>query len=120
MAKALTGLEKLQALVDLENKLIKHEIELKGIDFTFWTRPTSISKYKAAKAASKDPEDALETTARLFIKCALDANGQQQFQVDALPLLLSQLSMASAAKLMGAMNSEEEDDIDLDLKSAED
>ena len=120
MAKAQTSLEKLQALIDLENKLIKHEGEIKGIDFTFWSKPASINKYNAAKAAAKNPEDALETTARLFIKCALDENGQQQFQVDALPLQMSQVSMTSAAKLMGAMNSEEEDDTDLDLKSATD
>ena len=120
MAQAQTGLEKLQALVDLENKLIKHEVEIKGIDFTFWSKPTSISKYKAAKAASKDPEDLLETTARLFIKSALDENGQPQFQIDALPLIMGQLSMASASKLMGAMNETEEEEeaySELDMKS---
>ena len=37
MAKPLIGIEKLQALVDLENKLIKHEVEINGIDFTFYS-----------------------------------------------------------------------------------
>jgi len=120
MAKAQTGLEKLQALVDLENKLIKHQVEIKGIDFTFWSKPSSINKYKAAKAASKDPDDLLETAARLFIKNALDENGQPQFQIDALPLLMGQLSMDSASKLISALNSEEEEEAysDLDMKSA--
>ena len=119
MAKSpsLTPTEKLQALIDLENKLIKHEIEIKGIDFTFWSRPTTIAKYKTAKTASRDPDDLLETTARLFIESALDENGQQQFAIDALPMLIKQLSMASASKLMGAMNSEEEE-VETDLKSA--
>ncbi len=118
MAQSKTGLEKLQALVDLENKLVKHEVELKGIDFTFWAKPTSISQYKAAKAASKDPDDVLETSARIFIKSALDENGNPQFAIDALPLLMSQLSISSATKLLNAMSNEEEEAYsDLDMKS---
>ena len=117
MAKALTGLEKLQQLADLENKLTKKEVTIKGIDFTFWAKPTTIGSYKAAKAASKDPEDLLETTARLFIKNALDENGQPQYAIDALPMLLRVLSMSSASKLMSALNESEEDDNDLDMKS---
>ena len=119
MAKALTGLEKLQALADLENKLTKKEIEIKGIDFTFWTKPSTIADYKAAKAASRDPDDLLETSARLFIKNALDENGQPQFAIDALPMLIRTLSMSSASKLISALNTEEEDDNDLDMKSPE-
>ena len=117
MAKALTGLEKLQALADLENKLIKHEIEIKGIDFTFWTKPSTISDYKAAKAASRDPEDLLETAARLFIKNALDQGGQPQYAIDSLPMLLRVLSMTSASKLISAMNDNEEEEAGLDMKS---
>ena len=119
MAKAQTGLEKLQALVDLENKLIKHQVEIKGIEFTFWSKPSSINKYKAAKAASKDPDDLLETAARLFIKSALDESGEYMFKIDALPMLIDGLSMASASKLMGVMNSEEEEEVETDLKSPE-
>ena len=121
MAKPLIGIEKLQALVDLENKLIKHEVEIKGIDFTFYSKPSSINNYKAAKAASRDPDDLLETAARLFIKNALDESGRPQFQIDALPLLMGQLSMASASKLITALNSEEEEEAysDLDMKSPE-
>jgi len=118
MAQPKTGLEKLQALVDLENKLVKHEVEIKGIDFTFWSKPTSIAKYKAAKAASKDPDDVLEATARLFIKNALDEHGQPQFAIDALPLLMSQMSMKSASKLLAALSDEEEEAYsELDMKS---
>jgi len=118
MAQPKTGLEKLQALVDLENKLVKHEVDIKGIDFTFWAKPTSITQYKAAKAASKDPDDVLEATARLFIKTALDENGQPQFAIDALPLLMSQMSMKSASKLLGALSDEEEEAYsELDMKS---
>lgn len=118
MAQPKTGLDKLQALVDLENKLVKHEVEIKGIDFTFWTRPTSMAQYKAAKAAAKDPDDTLETTARLFIKNALDENGKPQFAIDALPVLMSQLSITSAIKLLNALSDEEEEAYSgLDMKS---
>lgn len=119
MAKALTGLEKLQQLADLENKLTKHELEIEGIDFTFWSKPTTIGDYKTAKAASKDPDDMLETTARLFIKTARDESGQPQYAIDSLPMLLHGLSMTSASKLMAAMNDKDEDDTGLDMKSAE-
>ena len=116
---ALTPLQKLQELADLENKLTKKEIKIKGIDFTFWTKPSTIADYKAAKAASRDPEDLLETSARLFIKNALDENGQPQFAIDALPMLLRVLSMSSASKLISAMNTDEEEDNDLDMKSGQ-
>ena len=119
MAKAMTGLEKLQQLADLENKLTKHELEIEGIDFTFWSKPTTIGDYKAAKAASKDPEDLLETTARLFIKTARDESGQPQYAIDSLPMLLRVLSMTSASKLMAAMNEKDEEDVDTDMKSLE-
>ena len=117
MAKALTGPEKLQALADLENKLIKHPLEIEGIDFTFWTKPSTIADYKAAKAATRDPDDLLETAARLFIKNALDQGGQPQYAIDSLPMLLRVLSMTSASKLISAMNDNEEEGADLDMKS---
>ena len=80
----------------------------------------TIAEYQAAKKASKDPDDMLESTARLFIKKALDENGTPQYQIDALPVLTKVLSMATAAKLMGAMNdAEEEEDVELDIKSLE-
>lgn len=111
-------LDKLLEIAAAENKLTKHELEIEGHDLTFWSKPMTIAEYQAAKKASKDPEDMLESTARLFIKKALDENGSPQYQIDALPVLTKVLSMATAAKLMGAMNdAEEEEDMDLDLKS---
>ena len=94
-------------------------LKLKVHDLTFWSKPMTIAEYQAAKKASKDPDDMLESTARLFIKKALDEGGQPQYQIDALPVLTKVLSMATAAKLMGAMNEteEEEEEVSLDLKS---
>ena len=114
-------LDKLLKIAANENKLTKHELEIDGEDLTFWSKPMTIAEYQSAKKASKDPDDMLESTARLFIKKALDEGGQPQYQVDALPVLMRVLSMATAAKLMGAMTQteEEEDEVELDIKSLE-
>ena len=116
----MSQLDKLLEIAAIENKLTKHELEIEGKDLTFWSKPMTIAEYQQAKKASKNPEDMLETTARLFIKKAMDESGIPQYQADALPVLLRVLSMATAAKLMGAMNdSEEEDEMELDMKSPE-
>lgn len=116
----MSQLDKLLEIAAQENKLIRHELEINGHDLTFWSRPLTIAEYQAAKRASKDPDDLLETTVRLFIKKALDESGRPQYQADALPVLMRSLSMDTASKLMGAMNdSEEEEEIELDFKSTE-
>jgi len=116
----MSQLDKLKEIAAQESKLIKHELEIKGQDLTFWSKPLTIAEYQAAKKASKDPDDLLENTARLFIQKALDANGQRQYQVDALPILTRMLSMTTAAKIMAAMNDEEEEEeTSLDMKSTE-
>ena len=114
-------LDKLLEIAANENKLTKHELKIDGHDLTFWSKPMTIADYQAAKKASKDPDDMLETTARLFIKKAMDEGGSPQYQADALPVLLRVLSMTTASKILGAMNptEEEEDEVELDLKSPE-
>ena len=116
---AQRDLERLKAVAARNNKLIKKEVELDGEDFTFWHRPLKITEYQEAKAGSKNPEDALETAVRLFVKKALDENGQQQYQVDAVPILQRMLPMEMATKLIGALQTSEEEDIELDMKSTE-
>ena len=115
----MSQLDKLLEIAAIENKLKKHELEIEGKDLTFWSKPMTIAEYQQAKQASKNPDDLLETTARLFIKKAMDESGRPQYQADALPVLLRVLSMATASKLLGAMNAdqEEEEEIELDLKS---
>ena len=116
----MNQLEKLQAIAGQENKLKKHDLFIKGHDLTFWSTPLKISEYQMAKKQSKNPDDLLESTARLFIKKAVDANGHQQYQIDALPVIMGALSMETASKLLGAMNeSDEEEELNLDFKSAE-
>ena len=113
-------LDKLLEIAANENKLTKHELEIDGHDLTFWSKPMTIAEYQAAKKASKDPDDLMETTARLFVKKAMDEGGSPQYQSDAIPVLMRVLSMQTSAKILSAMNAaEEEEDTDLDIKSIE-
>jgi hypothetical protein len=113
-------LDKLLEIAANENKLTKHELEIDGHDLTFWSKPMTIAEYQAAKKASKDPDDLMETTARLFVKKAMDEGGSPQYQSDAIPVLMRVLSMQTSAKILSAMNAAEEDeDTDLDIKSPE-
>ena len=114
----MSQLDKLLEIAAVENKLKKHELEIGGKDLTFWSKPMTIADYQQAKQASKNPDDLLETTARLFIKKAMDESGMPQYQADALPVLLRVLSMSTASKLLGALNEvEEEEELELDFKS---
>ena len=115
----MSQLEKLKAIAAQENKLTKHELLIQGQDLTFWSKPLTIAEYQQAKKASKDPEDMLESTARLFVQKALDADGQRQYQINALPVITSLRSMSTAAKLMGAMNEDAEEEFEMDMKSTE-
>ena len=113
-------LDKLLEIAANENKLTKHELEMDGHDLTFWSKPMNIAEYQGAKKASKDPDDLMETTARLFVKKAMDEGGSPQYQSDAIPVLMRVLSMQTSAKILSAMNAaEEEEDTDLDIKSPE-
>jgi len=111
-------LDRLLAIAARKNKLTKKVVELDGEDFTFWHKPMTIAEYTEAKAKSKNPEDALEAAIRLFVAKALDANGQQQYQIDAIPALQATVPMDLASKLVGALQADsEEAEAELDMKS---
>ena len=113
-------LDRLLEVAARNNKLTKKSVELDGEDFTFWHKPMTIAEYQEAKAKSKNPEDALEAAIRLFVKKALDEGGSPQYQSDAIPVLQKVLPMEMASKLIGAMQSGEEDEeLELDMKSSE-
>ena len=114
----MNQLEKLKEIAGQENKRRKHELHIKGHDLSFWSTPLKISEYTLAKQQSKNPDDVLESTARLFIKKATDANGVAQYQIDALPVIMGALSMDTAAKLLGAMNSDEEEAFEARLQKS--
>ena len=120
----MSQLDKLLEIAAEENHLVKRELFIRGRDLTFWSRPVTISEFQAAKKASKNPEDFLEYTVRLFVMKALDQSGQRQYGVDAIPILMgkgeNRMSMKTASEIMAAMNAdeEEEDAGQLDMKSS--
>ena len=109
-------LEKLKAIAAQENRLIKHELEIRGQDLTFWSKPLTIDEYMAAKTAAKNGND-LEVSARLFVNKALDQSGQRQYAANALPVIMKLLSLSTASKLLGEMNKDIEEMEALDMKS---
>ena len=109
-------LEKLKAIAAQENRLIKHEVEIRGQDLTFWSKPLTIDEYMAAKTAAKNGND-LEVSARLFVNKALDQSGQRQYAANALPVIMKLLSLSTASKLLGEMNKDIEEMEALDMKS---
>lgn len=112
-------LDRLLEVAARKNKLIKKVVELDGEDFTFWHKPMTIAEYTEAKTRSKNPEDALEQAIRLFVSKALDESGAPQYQADAIPVLQKVMPMDLAATLVGALqsNDEEEETPELDMKS---
>jgi len=116
--KTMTQLDKLLEIAAIENKLSKRELVIHGKDLTFWSKPTTIAEFQAAKKASKNPEDFLEYTVRLFVAKALDEGGQRQYSPDAIPVLIRQLSMKTATEIMAALSpDEDEEEQELDMKS---
>ena len=109
-------LEKLKAIAAQENKLIKHELEIRGQDLTFWSKPLTMDEYNAAKDAAKNGND-LEVSARLFVNKALDQSGHRQYAANALQVIMKMLSLSTASKLLGEMNKDIEEMEGLDMKS---
>ena len=58
----------------------------------------------------------LETSIKLFTIRALNADGTRQYQADAFNVLM-RLPLEDLTKLAGAMNTEEEEEPELDIKS---
>ena len=117
--KFMSQLDRLLKVAARKNKLTKKVVELDGEDFTFWHKPLTIGEYTEAKEASKNPEDGLENAIRLFVAKALDESGNRQYQSDAIPVLKKVLPMDLAARLVGALqvDQEEEEPVELDMKS---
>ena len=78
-----------------------------------------IQMVEARKSHRKNQElSDLEMSVKLFTLRALDANGNRLYQEDAFNVLM-RLPMEDLLKLIGAMSDEKEEDVALDLKSAD-
>jgi len=110
-------IDKLLRIAAQESKLMKHELHIKGEDLTFWCKPTTIEEYNLALSACKNKADQVEQTARLFIQKALTQAGQPQYQADALPVLLKQLSLKTTTRILQQLEVEVQEAEELDMKS---
>ena len=83
-----------------------------GTEFEFWCSPMTIAEREQAMKGSKD--DANTFALRLFIRKAMDENGNRMFQAGQIDELKHEVSAENMDRLMLAMlpTTEEEDDLD--------
>ena len=114
------AIERLKAKVGRNNELTYCECFLDDEDWSFYVKPlTMIQMVEARKSYRKNEElSDLEMSVKLFMLRALDANGNRIYQSDAFNLLM-RMPMPDLLKLISAMSAEEEEDVALDIKSAD-
>lgn len=108
------------------NALTKCECIMEdGTDFSFYTKPITTAQLNEAQKPNKKGDEItnLEASVKLFILRALDQNGMRQYALADLPFLLG-LQAETLNKIVGAMNSTDEEDVEiaeagepLDMKS---
>jgi len=96
-----------------------------GTDFSFYTKPITTAQLNEAQKPNKKGDEItnLEASVKLFILRALDQNGMRQYALADLPFLLG-LQAETLNKIVGAMNTTDEEDVEiaeagepLDMKS---
>ena len=108
------------------NALTKCECIMEdGTDFSFYTKPITTAQLNEAQKPNKKGDEItnLEASVKLFILRALDQNGMRQYALADLPFLLG-LQAETLNKIVGAMNTTDEEDVEiaeagepLDMKS---
>ena len=116
----MRSIDRLLARAGKNNELTYCECFLDDEDYSFYVKPlTMIQMVEARKSHRKNEElSDLEMSVKLFTLRALDANGNRLYQSDAFNVLM-RLPMDDLLKLIGAMSDEKEEDVALDLKSAD-
>ena len=85
-----------------------------GTEFEFWCSPMTIAEREQAMKGSKD--DANTFALRLFIRKAMDENGNRMFQAGQIDELKNDVSAENIDKLLVAIMPEPEEEEDLDPK----
>ncbi len=112
-----SDLDRLMEIAGEMNKLTKHEVTIAGRDFEWFSKPMTIENVTAAKSKAKNKEDELEQAVRMFISRALDANGNQKYGEDYVTPFMKILPLSVVTDMLGAMNSDEEEGEEIDMKS---
>lgn len=111
-----SDLDRLMEIAGEMNKLKKHEVEIEGRKFEWYSKPMTIEDIAVARSKAKDKEDDLEQAVRMFISRALDANGKRKYGEDYVTPFMKVLPLTVVTEMLGAMNAEEDSD-EVDMKS---
>ena len=113
-------IDRLLARAGKNNELTYCECFLDDEDYSFYVKPLTMMQMVEARKSHRKNEELsdLEMSVKLFTLRALDANGNRLYQADAFNVLM-RLPMPDLLKLIGAMSNDEEEDVALDLKSAD-
>ena len=113
-------IDRLLARAGRNQEMTYCECFLDGEDFSFYVKPLTMAQLVEARKSFKKGVELsdLETTIKLFTLRALNADGSRQYQADAFNVLM-RLPLDDLNKLAGAMNVEEEEETELDIKSTD-
>ena len=111
-------IDRLLARAGRNSELTHCECFLDDEDFSFYVKPLTMAQLVEARKAVRKGETLsdLETSIKLFTIRALNADGTRQYQADAFNVLM-RLPLEDLTKLAGAMNTDDEEDQELDIKS---
>jgi len=114
-------IDRLAARAGRNQELRYCECFLDDEDYSFYVKPMTMLELVQAQKAVKKGETLtqIESSIKLFILRALNADGTRQYQADAFNILM-RLPASDINKLAGAMAEDEEEATDFDLKSPDD
>ena len=111
-------IDRLLARAGRNAELTYCECFLDDEDYSFYVKPLTMAQLVEARKSTRKGEQLsdLETSIKLFTIRALNADGTRQYQADAFNVLM-RLPLEDLTKLAGAMNTDDEEDQELDIKS---
>ena len=106
----LRAIDRLKKAANLE--AVKKEVELSdGSIFEMWVTPLTMSERERAQKGAKS-DDANEFALRLLMTKAQDENGQRLFNLGEIDVLKNEVKDADLQKLMLAVITDDEDQLD--------
>ena len=108
--RSLRAVDRLKKAANLE--AVKKEVELSdGSIFEMWVTPLTMSERERAQKGAKS-DDANEFALRLLMTKAQDDTGQRLFNLGEIDVLKNEVKDADLQKLMLAVITDDEDQID--------
>ena len=118
MAPALRAIDRLRKAANLEP--VKKDVELSdGSTFEMWVAPLTMAERERAQRQAKS-DDATAFALQLLINKAKDESGQALFKYGEIDILKNEVKDKDLQALMLAILSDSGEDVENDMKSAED